>query len=79
MFTKIPEGEDGASFARHNSLLKVEARKGKPNRSIVSEIMKVSFHMRRNDILSEPKPLSELLESYPFLKDYDEVCINNKL
>ena len=39
MFVKIPEGEDSISFARHNSLLKSEARKSKPNCYIISELM----------------------------------------
>ena len=65
-----------ASFARHNNSLKLEAKKAKPNRCIVSELMRLSFSMRRNSIIAEPKPLSELLECYPFLKDRDEVCMH---
>ena len=72
-FLKIPEGEDNASFARHNSTLKSEAKRSKPNRSIVTEFMSISFAMRRNDIIEHPKPLYELLVNYPFLKDRDEV------
>ena len=77
-FLKIPEGEDNASFARHNSLLKSEAKKSRPNRCIVSELMGTSFAMRRNNITTEPKQLRELLNCYPFLKDRDEVWIWGK-
>ena len=65
------EGEDMASFARHNSQLKTEARKTKPNRSMVKELMSISFAMRRNNTIEDPKPLNEVLIQYPFLKDRD--------
>lgn len=78
MFTKVPEGEDSASFARHNNSLKIEAGKGKPKRNIVSELMNISFSMRRNNIIEDPKPLSELLTCFPFLKDCNEVWMYSK-
>ena len=72
-FLKISEGEDNASFARHNSLLKSEAKKPRANRCIVSELMGISCAMRWNNITTEPKQLRELLNCYPFLKESDEV------
>ena len=69
----IPEGEDSASFKRHNNALKAELKKTKPNRAMVAELMSLSFEMRRNDILGEGRPLYQLLIDYPFLGDYEEV------
>ena len=74
-FVQIPEGEDEASFSRHKQALKSKAKKIKPNRAAVSELMKLSFHMRRNDITSCARPVGELLEDYPFLGDPKEVIV----
>ena len=74
-FLKVPEGEDEGSFARHNRALKVEFQKIKPNRALVAELMKLSFEMRRNRIISESIPLSEILSSYPFLRCPEEVFL----
>jgi len=45
----------------------------------VSELMSILFAMRRNSIITEPKPLIELLQTYPFLKDRDEVRVYYKI
>lgn len=71
---QVPDGEDEALFARHNRALKAEQKKVKPNRTVVKELMNMSYEMRRNDILSQGKPLVQLLDDYPFLGHYDEVC-----
>jgi hypothetical protein len=73
--SQVPEGEDEASFARHNRSLKAEYKKTKPNQAVVSELMKLSYEMRRNDITKEGKPLGELLAQYPFLGTSEEVCM----
>ena len=39
----------------------------------MSELMKMSFEMRRNVIISEAKPLQDLLLAFPFLGDPEEV------
>ena len=49
----IPECEDDTSFSRWNKLLQDESLKLRTNKSVVSEAMKVSFAMRRNDIISK--------------------------
>ena len=69
----IPEGEDETSFARWNKLLLDQSIKARPNMSIVSEAMKVSFAMRRNEIVSKSLPVVEILTKYPFLGDCNEV------
>ena len=50
-----------------------EANSRHPKHSTVSELMKMSFEMRRNSIIEEPKPLKELLQSYAFFKDCNGV------
>ena len=64
---QIPEGEDKAAFNSHNSALKGEFKKAKPNKAVVAALMKQSFAMRRNNILQQARPLNEILELYPFL------------
>lgn len=49
--------------------------------TVVSEAMKLSFEMRRNDILTNVEPVEELLEEYPFLGTSDqssESCYNQR-
>ena len=69
----IPEGEDDTSFSRWNKLLQDESLKLRPNKSVVSEAMKVSFAMRRNDIISKSPQVVDILTNYPFLRDSSEV------
>ena len=74
--SQVPEGEDEASFARHNRALTIESQKSKPNRALVAELMNLSFEMRRNRIISDSIPLFELLTTYPFLKAPEEVVLS---
>lgn len=64
---QVPEGEDVASFERHNRCLKLEYKKKKPLMETVGQLMRLSFAMRRNDIMSSSKPISVILSDYPFL------------
>ena len=68
-----PSGEDAASFARHNQKLKSEHTKAHPNKAVVQELMRVTFEMRRHDIINNTKRLTQITEDYPFLKCPDEV------
>lgn len=43
--------------------------------TVVFEAMKLSFEMRRNDILTNIRPVEELLEEYPFLGTSDQVSL----
>ena len=43
--------------------------------AIVSEAMILSFEMRRNDILTNIRPVEQLLDEYPFLGNKDEVFL----
>ena len=53
---QVPPGEDKTSFERHK----------RKNETIVKELMKVSYAMRRNDILENGHTFS-ITERYPFL------------
>ena len=79
MSIPLPEvmaGEDKFSFEQHNKLLKAELSKSKPNRIVVSEIMDLSFAMRRRDIINNGYPgVLALFEIYPALQDYDQVRV----
>ena len=68
-----PSGEDEASFARHNQKLKSEHTKVHPNKAVVQELMRVTFEMRRNDIVNNAKHVAQITEDYPFLKSPEEV------
>ena len=56
-----------------NKALKAEAKKVKPNRAAVVALMDISFEMRRNEVLQNPKSVKMPISDYPFLGDYDEV------
>lgn len=72
---QVPECEDHASFKRHNVYLKKEFLKRVPNRELVSQLMELSFAMRRNDIVGNAKEVKEIINDYPFLGDAKEVSI----
>ena len=67
----IPAGEDKTSFERHNRVLKLEYAKTHPNVSVVKELMKTTFAMRRRDLLShghsENTPVFSHLTMYVIL------------
>ena len=69
---EILPGEDNTSFERHNRLLSIECTKAKKNETIVKELMKISYAMRRNDILENGHTFS-ILEKYPFLQTPEHV------
>ena len=68
----IPPGEDETSFERHNRVLKTEYNKANPNVSTVKELMKVTFPMRRQDILSHGHTYDPL-QKYPYLQQPSHV------
>ena len=68
-----PPSGDEASFARHNQKLKSEHTKVHPNKAVVQELMRVTFEMRRNDIVNNAKHVAQIMEEYPFLKSPDEI------
>ena len=57
---QVPPGEDKTSFERHNRLLSMEYTRPKRTRPL----MKVSYAMRRNDILENGHTFS-IIEKYP--------------
>ena len=67
-------GEDEASHDRHVKILALEWKKSKPNRHSVGELMRRTFGIRRQKILSSQVSLDCLLQCYPPLQQYREVC-----
>ena len=74
---QVPPGEDITSFERHNRLLSMEYTKPKKNEAIIKELMKVSYAMRRNDILENGHTFS-ITERYPFLEKPEHVRYNTQ-
>ena len=70
----IPDGEDQTSFDRHNRVLKAEYSKPNPNVKTVQELMKITFPMRRRDILSEGHSFDPL-KKYPYLQQPSHVSV----
>ena len=71
----IPPGEDQTSFERHNKRLVLEFKKAQPNIPIVTELMDLSYAMRRQDIFKNSYSITEILEHYPFLQFCDQVRV----
>lgn len=71
----IPSGEDQTSFERHNKRLSFEFKKAQPNIPVVTELMALSYAMRRQDILKNSYGITEILEHYPFLQFCDQVGV----
>ena len=61
----MPPGEDKTSFDRHNRVLRVEYSKSTPNGRLVKDLMKLTYPMRRKEILTSDK--SPFID-YPFLQ-----------
>ena len=62
-----PLGEDVTSFSRHYQMLKLEYIKANPNKTVVQELMKVTFEVRRRDIENNIKQVKHIMQDYPFL------------
>ena len=72
----IPPGEDETSFKRHNNAIRLEmAKKGKQNMTVLNELVKQSFPMRRKDILDNSFHVNVILQKYRFLKNPDLVSL----
>ena len=70
------DGEDEFSFSQHNKLLKAEFGKRKPNKMLISNLMELSFPMRRSDITQNGYDgVTSLFKHYPLLQDYEQVLI----
>ena len=67
-----------ASFERHNRLLAIEYSKTKRNKTFVKEFMKLSYTMRRNDVVENGHTIN-LLEKYPFLQTKEHARNNTNL
>ena len=63
-------GEDAVSLERHHNLLKAEFKRKKRNDTVVSDLMKRSFPLRRQTILEKPMNLDSMFER---LQDMDQV------
>ena len=59
---------------RHVKVLSSEFKKGKPNKHAVAELMKRTFSVQRQRILTAPLSMQSLLKTYPPLKQYNQVC-----
>lgn len=67
----VPPGKDQKSFERHNRVLLTQYGKSHPNHQIISDLMELTFAMRRSDILHTPMDIHGILQKYPFLQtDY---------
>ena len=70
----IPDGEDDTSFKCHNTVIRSElAKKSKRNETVLNELIKQTFAMRRHDILESSTHAMITLQKYPFLREQDQV------
>ena len=69
-----PVGENNASHMRHLKMLQLEERKVSPDRNVISDLMKRTFHYRRLEIIEEPKMVQQLIKVHPSLKRCNQVC-----
>jgi hypothetical protein len=77
---EAPAGEDDISFQRHNNQIRAElSKKGKINRSIVDNLVKQTFSMRRKDITENPCHSFEVLKKYSFLKEVDQLFLEMEM
>ena len=65
--------EDDVAFTRNPNALQAETRKSKPNPSAMTQLMDVTFEIRRNEIENSPKHVKYFLDKFPSLTIYDQV------
>ena len=71
--TKI-DSDDDAAHKKRIKILKNENKKLIPDRQVVSELMEKTYTYRRRQILEEPVMVANLLDTFPFLSEIDQVC-----
>ena len=71
----IPPGKDEASCARHIKLLQLEHQKPSPDKHVVATLMSRTFAFRRHEIIEQPKPITQILKTYPSLKKAEQVAM----
>lgn len=78
----LPSGEDEDTINRHRVRLQQMYKESEPDKIGVRELMKLTFSDRRNLVVSmvqdgygerKPRPIAEIVELYPFLRDSEEV------
>ena len=59
---------------RHVKVLCLEFKKATPNKHTVAELMKLTFTVRRQRILTVPVSMEFLLKTHPPFRQYNQVC-----
>ena len=68
--------EDDTSHKRNLNMLSLEAKKVKPNEKSLQELMRLTFPIRRQDIVDNSIPIGTLLKQYPPLEKYRYVSVS---
>ena len=64
----IPEGETQETMLEHIKVMKKEmARSSNRNMALVKDLMALTFGYRRQSMLKEVVPVSQLIQEYPAL------------
>ena len=71
-------GEDEASHDRHLKILSLEWKKSKPNKHFIGELMKQTFAVRRQRILTSQVSTEILLKDYSPRQQYNQVCVHTR-
>lgn len=66
-------GNGPSEHERDLMVLQEEEGKMNPNNEVVMDLMRKTYSSRRQNILSVPTSLTDLLKIYPSLKDYYQV------
>jgi len=67
-------GEDETSDDRHVKVLCLEFKKATPNKHAVADLMKLTFTVQRQRILTAPVSMESLLKAYPSFRQCNQVC-----
>ena len=81
VFPKPPEffleddtDDDAAANERRIKKLHSEKKRMTPDWEIVSGLLEKTYAYRRKQILEAPVMVDDLLKTFPFLSDFDQVC-----
>ena len=71
----VNNGEDEVSYKRHINAMKMESRKVKSNEAVITELMGLTYKQRRMEIEGTGSHVQEILDKFPTMGNYEQVCV----
>ncbi|KAI7790665.1 hypothetical protein IRJ41_017989 [Triplophysa rosa] len=70
----LPQGHDASTLEQQRVEITEEVQKAEKNLVVVDKKMQMTFALRRNEIITSPSPVKEILGRWPALRLESQVC-----